>query len=76
MHDIFEGVAHYFLLNLLEDLIEKQKSFSFEYLNDQINKCNYGKHDSNKIPNIKPSVLKKKKLKMSAAEMINFCRYL
>ncbi|KAJ8685777.1 hypothetical protein QAD02_021570 [Eretmocerus hayati] len=77
MHDGFEGWANYTLTNICNDLIYRQSRFDLEYLNQRIIWLNsHTLHISNAIPLIKQSHLTAKhKLKMSAAEMINFSKY-
>ena len=78
MHDIFEGTAHYTLLNILHDLIYKNNYFSLEFLNDRLETFQYNRIEkSNRIQPIKKHHIETKgKLKMSVAEMMCFCRYL
>lgn len=77
MHDILEGTANYTMVNVLEDLIYKQKLFSLEFLNDRLLHFPYGSTEtSNKIPPIKKEhILIKRKLEMSSSEMLCFTRY-
>ncbi|KAJ8673559.1 hypothetical protein QAD02_004821 [Eretmocerus hayati] len=77
MHDCFEGYANTTLANICYDLIYKDMCFDLDYLNQRIDWLNsYTLHISNAIPLIKENHLTaKRKLKMSAAEMINFSRY-
>ena len=77
IHDIFEGVANDTMVNILNDLIYHVKAFTLEFLNTRLENFEYGfLESSNKIPNIKKEhITTKKKLKMSAAEMICLTRY-
>lgn len=77
MHDILEGAANYTMVNILNDLIYNQNSFSLDFLNQRIECFQYGHLEgSNKIPIIeKKHIQSKKKLKMSASEMLCFVRY-
>lgn len=53
-----------------------KKKIALTILNERIQSFTYGFADSNKIPTIKREhIIIKRKLKMSAAEMILFCRY-
>ncbi|KAJ8668770.1 hypothetical protein QAD02_000029 [Eretmocerus hayati] len=76
MHDVFEGGGNALFINLLDDLINKQDKSKFDFLIQRIEWFNKEASDiPNKIPVIKESHLSgKSKLKMSAAEMINFIR--
>lgn len=76
MHDLFEGVCNYDIQNILKCLIYDLKLFSLETLNI-IMKCfnfNYIE-SSNKPPAISHENLQQK-IRMSASEMLCFCRYL
>ena len=77
MHDIFEGVAAYAMANICHDFIYIQKLFTLDLLNIRIQSLNCMDIDlSNKIPNInKNHLYTEKRLKMSAAEMLNFSKY-
>lgn len=77
MHDILEGTANYTMVNILNDLIYKKCSFSLDFLNERTESFQYGSLESfNKIPIIrKEHIRTKKKLKMSAFEMLCFTRY-
>ena len=77
MHDLFEGVNST-LVSILDDLIYIQEAFSLNLLNTRLQSLDYTTFENaNKIPEIKREhIVTKKKLKMSASEMINFCKYL
>ena len=77
MHDIFEGVANYTMVNICNNLIFKQKLFSLELLNKCLETFQYREADiSNAIPVIKSEHIQvKKKLMMSSGEMISFTRF-
>ncbi|KAJ8676842.1 hypothetical protein QAD02_012629 [Eretmocerus hayati] len=77
MQNCFEGYANTTLANICYDLIYKDRCFDLDYLNQRIDWLNsHTLHISNAIPLIKENHLTaKRKLKMSAAEMINFSRY-
>lgn len=77
MHDLLEGVANCTMVEICNDLIYKQKLITLQFLNDRIKSFICNKDDlSNTIPVIKKEHINpKKKIKMSAAEMLNFSRY-
>lgn len=78
MHDIFEGSANYTITAILDHLIYKDKLFTLDVLNSRIETFNYGALErSNKPLPISASYMKTNQtLKMSAAEMACFSRYL
>ncbi|XP_043485169.1 uncharacterized protein LOC122513007 [Leptopilina heterotoma] len=78
MHDIFEGVACYVLVKILNQLVYTDKCFTLELLNERIECFDYGDLEmANKPVHIVEQHLKlKQKLKMSASEMSCFVRYL
>ncbi|XP_031358295.1 uncharacterized protein LOC116182914 isoform X1 [Photinus pyralis] len=73
-HDIFEGVAAYDIAEILYQFVFVDKILSVEIINTRIKYFNYGK-ESNKPPLISLENLKKKKLRMSCAEMKCFILY-
>lgn len=50
MHDILEGVIHVAIKHVLRFLIVEEKLFTVEYLNNGINRFNYGKVESKNKP--------------------------
>lgn len=77
MHDIFEGVCHYDLCNSILYFIEKMKFFKLSDLNSRKKLFDYGPAEIGNISGeIEISHLMKKKLKMSAREMMTFVEYL
>lgn len=63
------------MVHICHDLIFKQKLFTLEFLNNRLEMFEYG-YIKNKVPIIKKEHIQtKKKLKMSASEMISFTRY-
>lgn len=79
MHDLFEGVFHYDLTNIIISLIDKYKLFTLAYLNECIKTFNYGPLNKNKIiEDITKEMLDKKTIRASASEMqtlfINFSK--
>ena len=86
MHDVCEGVIAYTLSKIITSLIETDKLFTLEILNQRIKKFDYGDIDFSNKPRIitkdtspknKNDIIKNKiKLKQSAAEMLCLCRYL
>ena len=78
MHDVFEGVANYCLVNILKDFISDKRYplFTLDVLNDRIELFDYGiLEKSNKPPLISEDHIKANKIKMSAAEIACFIRY-
>ncbi|XP_031358061.1 uncharacterized protein LOC116181772 isoform X1 [Photinus pyralis] len=72
MHDLFEGVCHYDLCHIIPHFI-KMKYFDLETLNSRKRTFEYGRHEIGNISgDIKQLHLDKKKLKMSAREMMSF----
>ncbi|XP_030757984.1 uncharacterized protein LOC115883721 isoform X1 [Sitophilus oryzae] len=75
MHDLFEGICHYDLCHIIEYFIT-MKYFDLDGLNDRKQNFEYGPIDINTIcGKIEPHHLKKRKLKMSAREMMTFILY-
>ncbi|KAJ8680504.1 hypothetical protein QAD02_016291 [Eretmocerus hayati] len=76
MHDEFEGNANNLLSKVIHDLIYKDKVFSLEWLNAEIENFQKNTSDiSNKIPEIKKNHLMNFKLKMSSSEMMPLVRF-
>lgn len=77
MHDLFEGVLSYVMAKLLIQFIEVDKFFTLEYLNYLIKSTNFSVESGSVPVPIDMKYLKKQqKLKMSASEVLFFCRYL
>ncbi|KAK5638762.1 hypothetical protein RI129_013057 [Pyrocoelia pectoralis] len=77
MHDLFEGVCHYDISQILRHFIEKDKLFSLDILNSRKQLFDYGKTEIGNIsPPIKINHLTNLKLHMSAREMWTFCHFL
>lgn len=78
MHDVFEGVANYVITAVLKQLIYVDELFSFDILNSRINLFNYSPLEKPNMPlPISADYIKSNnRLKMSAAEMMCFSRYL
>lgn len=77
MHDIFEGICHYDLCNSILYFIEKMKYFKLSDLNTRKKFFEYGPTEIGNISGeIELKHLIKKKLKMSAREMMTFIEYL
>ncbi|KAB0790662.1 hypothetical protein PPYR_14888, partial [Photinus pyralis] len=74
MHDVLEGVCNYVMTAILQKFILDLKLFSLEILNYRIKTFNFGIHDINRPPRINRESLNTK-LRMSASEMLSFCRY-
>ena len=75
MHDIFEGVCHYNLTNVINYFIQK-KVFTLDQLNTIKTKFSYGQSEIGNI--FKPITvqhLKNKKLSTSAREMWTFSHF-
>lgn len=76
MHDLFEGVCHYNIIHIINYFITSMKYFDLDVLNSRKQLFDYGPKE---IENISPTIqlhhLKKKKLKMSAREMMTFIMY-
>jgi len=77
MHDFFEGLVNVTLVQICETLIYKQKLFSLDYLNSQVDAFQQNQSENfNNIPTIKKEhITIKKKFKMSSSEMIIFSKY-
>lgn len=70
MHDLLEGVCHYNLTNVLNNLIYKHNFFSIDELNLFIQSYNYGPLVKNKkIDSITTDMLNINKIKCTAYEM-------
>lgn len=72
MHNIWEGIAQYDLAKILDTYVNVKKFFTLEHLNRRILPFPYQEWE-NKPVEIQLQHLKKK-LKMSAAEMMSFIR--
>lgn len=76
MHDVFEGVCHYDLCQIILHFIEKMKYFDLETLNRRKQYFEYGPTEIDFISGeIKKQHLVKNHLKMSAREMMCFILY-
>lgn len=77
MHDLFEGVCHYNISQVLLDFIEKKKYFTLEYLNKIKNTFPYGDTEvGNIFKDIKLIHLKKKRINAAAREMWHLTHFL
>lgn len=78
IHDILEGVCSYDLSSILYEFIINLKYFSLDTLNNRLQYLNYNPSKvQNKPQLISMDVIKhKKKLKMSATEVLCFTRHL
>jgi len=78
MHDILEGVCSYDLCGILYEFIINLKYFSLDTLNNRLQYFNYGPLEvQNKPQSITMDTIRnKKKLKMSAIEVLCFSRHL
>ena len=77
VHDEFLGKISYAMLHICDSLIYKHEYFKLEFLNERKNLVQKKiKGFSNAIPDIKREyIVTKEKLKMSAAENLNFARF-
>lgn len=75
MHDLLEGVCHYDLSFILEELISVKKYFTLETLNDRVQNFDYGFDIGNKSSIITFDHIRAEKLRMSASEMLFFVRH-
>ncbi|KAK4881647.1 hypothetical protein RN001_004966 [Aquatica leii] len=75
MHDIFEGVGVFVIMNLLNQFILKDKYFTLDILNFKLKHFKFDSKISNRPPLITEDNLKKKKVNMSASEMKSFLLY-
>jgi len=76
MHDLLEGVGHYVLVFVLSNLIEVAKFFSIDTFNCRVATFSYGCYDRNKPRPLKEDFSKRKKLSLSASEMLTLIRVL
>lgn len=77
MHDIFEGVAHYWLYSSLQYFINEKKYIDLFTLNNRKQLFDYGEFDiKNKSPPIKTDHIKHLKLSMTSSEMVTFLKYI
>lgn len=75
MHDLFEGICHYNLSHIIEYFMS-MKYFDLNILNDRKQNFEYGPIEIQNISGrIELHHLKKRKLKMSAREMMTFILY-
>lgn len=75
MHDILEGVCHYDLCAILEELISVKGYFTLQTLNDRIQNFDYSFDVGNKPSIITFDHIRGEKLKLSASEMLFFVRH-
>ncbi|XP_067216431.1 uncharacterized protein [Linepithema humile] len=75
MHDLLEGVCHYDLCMILENLISVKRYFTLQTLNDRIQNFDYGFDIGNKSSIITFDHIRGEKLRMSASEMLFFARH-
>ncbi|XP_047995688.1 uncharacterized protein LOC125233664 isoform X1 [Leguminivora glycinivorella] len=78
MHDIFEGVCHYDICNMLLYYVHRTKLFSLSTLNNRLSLFDYSAKELDQKPTTEITIenLKNKKLKMSASEMSCFVNIL
>lgn len=77
MHDIYEGTCHYIFTQCLLYFIRTMKYFKLDTLNDRLISFLYNTHDKgNEKAQITMYELEKRKLKLSARQMMSFCHYL
>ncbi|XP_063382362.1 uncharacterized protein LOC134668830 isoform X1 [Cydia fagiglandana] len=78
MHDIFEGVCHYDICNMLLHYVHRTKLFSLSTLNSRLSLFDYSAKELDQKPATEITIdnLKNKKLKMSASEMSCFVNIL
>lgn len=73
MHDILEGIAHYDMISIINHFINIG-DFNLSDLNHSVQMFHYGPNVQNKPPYIDNNFATKNKLKMTASEMLIFCR--
>lgn len=77
MHDIYEGICHYIFTECLLYFITIMKYFSLHTLNGRLKSFAYTANDrGNEKFQISMNELEKRKLKLSARQMMAFCHYL
>ncbi|KAJ8678666.1 hypothetical protein QAD02_014453 [Eretmocerus hayati] len=76
MHDMFEGICHYVMAQILVLLVNLKGRFSIDLLNYRMRTWNFGFESSNILPQINYEYVRKNlHLKMSSSEMLFFVRY-
>lgn len=75
MHDLYEGVCHYDMLNILRYLLYDAQYFSLYTLNNRLEMFSFPDEGSNRPPNLSRDFHLKTKISMSASETIAFVRY-
>lgn len=73
MHDILEGIAHYDMIPIINHFIQNG-DFTLSGLNYSLQMFDYGPSIQNKPPCIADDFATKSKLKMTASEMLGFCK--
>lgn len=73
MHDILEGIAHYDMIPIISHFIDIG-DFNLSNLNYSVQMFDYGPGVQNKPPYIANDFATKSKLKMTASEILIFCR--
>lgn len=77
MHDIFEGICHVEISQILENFIYEKQFFSLADLNSKKKDFVHDKSDANNLcSDISQGNIKNKSLKMSASEMQCFVHYM
>lgn len=76
MHDLFEGVCHYSLCQAIDYFVNHAKFLNFDKLNSRKKNFEYGNKEIQNLSGaIERNHINKKKLKMSAREMLTFVQY-
>lgn len=76
MHDVFEGVFHYNICEVINYFVFEKKIFSLDTLNSRKNLFQYGELEVGYIAgNITKDHILRKRLNMSARETINFIHH-
>lgn len=75
MHDLYEGVCHYDMLNIIKYILYKAQYLSLETLNNRIESFNFPPKYLNRPPKLSKDFHLKNKISMSASEMLSFVRH-
>ncbi|XP_039310574.1 uncharacterized protein LOC120358896 isoform X1 [Solenopsis invicta] len=73
MHDVLEGIAHYDMIPITNHFIQIG-DFTLSGLNYSLQMFHYGPSIQNKPPSISDDFATKNKFKMTASEMLTFCK--
>jgi hypothetical protein len=75
MHDLNEGVMKYIMSEIIVALVDKEKFFSLQLVNNKLASFDYGPDNVNRPVSLSIEHLRKGNMRLSSSEMSTFCRY-